>query len=287
MPPQTSPVNAVPPTSFPIFHALIVLAVFVAYGSSVRKGVFRGRAIIWAGVVVGVIAVGIYGADMLPFYRHGDPLWLVALLPTMMAGVSVFCVALSYNQQRVRDTATLAVGKSKVIVRLCPPIALPNADALLLTVSTALRANDRTARAVLDAAGPQVGDALKRLGAVGMGKVVSTVGGALAMGQIFHAAIADAGRPVDAARLKRGLESAVQQARKAGAASIVIPLGPLTGLTLQDSLAIPIDAVLKQRKAFTEIVFVVFEPRLASLAKTVVTQTLAPEAPAKTEIPAG
>ena len=272
MPPQSSPAHAIP--AFPIAHALIILAVFLLYGSSVRKGIVRGSAILWAGVFAGAIAVGIYAFDMLPLYRAGAPIWMAALPPLMMAGLAAFCVAMSYHQQRVRDIATFTAGDTKVIVRVCPPIAIPDADALLLPVSTALRGNDAITRMALSAAGPQVTDALAKQGPVGMGKVISTVGGALSVGHIFHAAIADAGRPTDGARLKRGIENAAQQARKAGAESLAVPLGQLTGLAMQDSLAIPIDAVLRQRKAFAEVVFVVFEPRTASLVKTILTTAL-------------
>jgi hypothetical protein len=258
-------------------YAICILCMFLLFGSSVRKGVFRGPAILWAGALTGLLAMAVSIFIEIPDYRAGASLGLLAVNPVIMAALTVFCVTISYRQQRTREVGSLVVGDTKFIVLACPPILIPDADALILPGNTALRLNDTMGRIIAGAAGAEAQAELTKLGTVKPGKVVSIGSGNLAVGRIFYAAVGESGKRVDAASLRRGVESAAQQARKANAESLAIPLGPQFGLTMAEGFEAVITGALNQRKAFAEIVFLVFEPRTAGLAHTVVQKVLTAE----------
>jgi O-acetyl-ADP-ribose deacetylase (regulator of RNase III) len=254
----------------PLAYAAFILVIFLGYGALVRKGVIAGRAILWAGVPLALLAMAASVIDMLPMLRAGVPPILVLFNAGMMALLTAFCVFLSYRSQRIDDVATYALGDTKIIVRICTPIRIPEADALLLPANTALRLTEGVGPLIGSAAGPALAAELAALGPVGMGKIVATGAGKLAAGRIFHAAVSDPGRPVDAARLRKGMEAAAQQARKARAESLAVPVGVLRGLAFPQAAEAIVGGVLRQRKAFAEIVIIAFEPRFAGILTEIV-----------------
>jgi len=251
-------------------YAVFVVALFVGYGILVRRRVFEGRNILLAGAVVGVLAVGAATLNALP-QRAVLPWPLLLVNPIMMGLVTVYCVWFSYRQQRVEDVATLLVGDTKIIVRVCSAFRIPDADALLLPTSTSMRMLGGVPGLVGIASGGASEREARKNAPVGLGKVVATGGGRLAVARIFHVAVYDVGRGVDENALRRGIESAGQQARKSGAESVVVPVGAYRPLPVARVAAVCAEAVLKQRRAFAEIVFVVLEPRDAGVVVEAVT----------------
>jgi len=255
-------------------YAACILTLFVFFGVLVRRGKIKGRAILGYGILVGVLAVSASLLESLPLWQASadDPTRIALLLvnPIAMVLVSVFCVSFTYQTQRVEDLATHTLGDTKVIVRSCLPNCIPDADALLLPTATDMRFVGGLAGPIGFVAGGAVERAATSRTPAGIGKVVETEGGKLAVGHIYHVAVYEPLRSVTAATLKRGIETASLQARKRGAESLAVPLGPLPGLSAADSMKATVEGVLKHRKAFGEIVFVAFDRRAARLADEIV-----------------
>lgn len=243
---------------------LVVLVLLALYGGLVRRGTIAGRNILWAGLSVGAACVLIVSAYWWPFYRAGLPLALFLLNPVAMALCVAYCVGIAYRSQRVEDKATHIVGDTKIIVRFCSPSRLPDADVILLPTTTSLAMLDEAAGMIAMAAGQNVGQAARRQGPVGIHGIAVTEAGRLAAKQIVHVAVHDYRRPVDAEKLRRGIEQGAGRARKLGAESVVLPLAPMQGLTITQVVEATVAGVFKQRKAFGEIVFAVLTPRHAS-----------------------
>jgi hypothetical protein len=258
---------------------LIILALFAAYGVLVRRGTIKEGAIIGAGTVVGALAVALTIAYWWPMYQRGLPLSLFLVNPVAMTFCAIWCIALAYRSQRVEDIATHVVGDTKVIVRVCPPSRLPDADALLLPTNTTLQMSENIAGLVGTATGPAVAQEIRGSGPVGPLKVVPSGGGNLEVGHIYHVAVNDYLRPVNQAQLRRGIEHAALQARKANAESVIVPIAPMRGLNIPQVTEALAGGVLKQRKAFAEIVVAVLSPRLTrEVAAEVARQVAALEA---------
>lgn len=246
-------------------YAVAVLTLFFGYGALVRRGTIAGRAILSVGALVAVLAMGIWFVatyqSLTPEARRTP---LLFLGPGMMGFCAAFCVASAYRLQKVVDVATFQTGDTKVIVRSCLASRIPDADALILPTSTTLRLLGGMAGAVSVAAGAEVEREAVASAPVNIGKIVATGAGRLTVGRIFHVAVHDPLKPVDQKTLQRGMESAAQQARKADAESLAVVVGALRGLPAGRAAGVMAQGILKHRKAFGEIVFVVLEPRSAA-----------------------
>ena len=145
---------------------------------------------------------------------------------------------------------------------------------MLLPTLTTLRMLGGVPGAISIAGGPTIEREAMRGAPVNLGKVVMTGAGRLAVDHVFHAAVSERLRPTDPNLLRRTLENAAQQARKAGAETLVVPVGSLRGLDVRRVADVTAEAVLKQRRAFSEIVFVALDVRstnalAAAVAKAV------------------
>lgn len=236
-------------------YVVFILGLFLGYGWLVRRGFVAGRAILGLGAFVGAVAVGASFFNIPAGARQTLPLPLLLIAPAMMAVCAGVCVTFAYRVQKVVELASYAIGDTRIVVRYAP-LRLVEADALLLPTTTTLRMGGGVPSAVVVAGGALVERAARAQGPVSLGKVVVTPGGRLGVERVFHVAIHEPLRPVDEAGLRRGLENAAQQARKAGAHRVVIPVGALHGLPVSQVAFVSAQALLKQRRAFTEIVFV-------------------------------
>lgn len=255
-------------------YALFIIALFLAYGHLVRRGVFAGRNIVFAGIVVGLIAAGASHFQVPAAVRAQTP-WPVLLIgPLLMLACSAVCVAFAYRAQQVVEAARFDVGDTTVIVRYSPAGRI-EADALILPALTTLRMLGGVPGAVGIAAGASVEREALAQAPVNLGKIVRTGGGRLAVEHVFHAAVGEPLRGVDAATLRRALESATQQARKAGAETLAVPVGSLRGLDLGRVAGVTADAVLKQRRAFSQIVFVALDVRSVATVRAAVERAVA------------
>jgi O-acetyl-ADP-ribose deacetylase (regulator of RNase III) len=243
-----------------ILYALSILFLFLVYGAIVRRGIVSGRAIIGVGVLIGAVAVAASYLNVPAPVRRDAPLPLLLFAPGLMAVCAAVCVAFAYRAQQVVDLATFEIGDTRIVVRYAPASRI-QADALLLPTTTTLRMLSGAAGAVHVAGGAAIEKEARPFAPVGIGKVVSTAGGRLLVDRILHVAVHEPLRAAEEASLRRGLENAAQQARKARAETIAIPLGALRGLPASTVAAAAAEALLKQRRAFSEIVFVVLERR--------------------------
>ncbi|MES2459936.1 MAG: hypothetical protein V4671_05075 [Armatimonadota bacterium] len=251
-------------------YFLFVLSLFTAYGILVRRGTIKGRNILWAGLGTGVLAVIAALFFIWPDYQRGVPLPVLLIHPILMAVVTSYCVALTYRSQRVQTLATYIIGDTKILVISCLATSIPDADALLLPGNTRLRMVGGLIGAIGFAAGADADKAMAKNGPVGIGKVVEGGPGRLAVGRIYQVAVQEPLKDVTAPVLKRGMESIVQAARKGGAESIAIPLGGLRGLPAVRCIEIMTEAVIKQRKAFGEIVLIALDAPTAAQVDDVV-----------------
>ena len=252
-----------------VAYILFILCLFLFYGSLVRRGFIAGRAIIGVGVIVGIVAATVSFFHIPLETRRQSPLLFLVLPPAMMALCAAVCVWLAYRAQTVLELATFSVGDTRVGVRYAPAARI-EADALLLTTTTVGRMLSSVSAAVGIAAGSQVEKAVVSQAPLGIGKVVATGGGRLAVDQVFHAAVHEPQRPVTEAALRRGMENAAQQARKAGAETIAVPVGSVRGIPLPRAAEIVAEAVLKQRRAFLDITFVALDMRSAPVIREAV-----------------
>jgi O-acetyl-ADP-ribose deacetylase (regulator of RNase III) len=244
-------------------YFLFVLSLFLIYGALVRRGVVSGRGVLWAGLGFGAVAVA---ASAINGIKQGLPPAFLAYNLFLMTGTAAFCVIFSYRQQRVIDLATFTAGDTKVIVRQAPATKLPDAQALLFPATTTLRMTGGIPGALGIAAGPTVEKEAMAQGPVGTEKVVETGPGKLPVGRLYHVAVNDPARPADAALLKRAMSKAALAAKNAGAESVVVPVGVYGGLSVAKMTQAVAEGVLRQRKAFAEVVFVVLEGRDADPA---------------------
>ncbi len=246
-------------------YFLLVLILYTTYGILVRRGTIKGKNIVWSGIGIGVVAVIASIIFILPDYRQGVPLPVLLIHPIMMAAVTAYCVGLTYRSQKVQTHSTYILGDTKVLVISCLASSIPDADALLLPGNTTLKMVGGLAGPIGFAAGAEADKAMAKNGPVGMGKVVEGAPGRLAVGRIYQVAVQEPLKDATAATLKRGMESVVLAARKGEAESVAIPLGGLRGLATSQCMEIMAEAVLKQRKAFGEIVFFALDARTATL----------------------
>jgi O-acetyl-ADP-ribose deacetylase (regulator of RNase III) len=256
-------------------YALFVISLFLAYGTLVRRGVVSGRGILAAGALVGAAAVAASFFNIPAAQRQALPLPVLLSGPVVMALCSAFCVAFAYRAQQVVDLARFDRGDTRIIVRYAPASRI-EADVLLLPAMTSLRLLGGVAGAVGIAAGAAVEREARARGPIGPGKVVATGAGRLSVGRVFHAAAYDPGRPADAGALRRALENGAQQARKAGAETVAVPVGSLPGLPLDRVAAVCVEALLKHRHAFSEIVFVALEVRSGPPVRDAIARAMAP-----------
>ncbi|HVK05931.1 MAG TPA: macro domain-containing protein [Armatimonadaceae bacterium] len=250
-------------------YAVFVITLFLGYGLSVRKGRLRGKRILTVGLLVGVLAVLAAAVTGLPDLLSGR-IGLGAFLvnPLMMAMTAAYCIVLSYRMHQSYDVASYALGDTKVLIRVCGGGAqIPDADALILPTNTMFRMAGGAAGPLGAAAGPDVAAEAGKHAPAGLLKVVATPPGRLEVGRIYHVAVHEPGKPTGATAVRQGIENAARQARKAGAESVVVPVAWYRGLPIEQMAAAAAEGILKNRKAFAEIVFAILDPRDARLVQ--------------------
>ncbi|MBC8138050.1 MAG: macro domain-containing protein [Fibrella sp.] len=267
---------------------LTILAVFIAYGVMVRREILTGARVWQGGIVIGLIAVGLavlndrLNLKLLP----GMSPTFYLMNPAAMAFCATYCVFISYRLHKVTDIATWAIGDTKIILRTCPASKLPDAHALILPTGTRLEMRFGIPSQVKNAGGDTIPAAANKIAPVGLGKVVATEAGTLAVGKIYHVAVYESNKPIKVDVLKRFIGQALLAARKDGAESVCIPLGTYPGLSIESSTTALAETVLKHHKPFAEIVFCIFEARDERDATGAVRKVLGESSPVpKRDIP--
>lgn len=259
-----------------LFFTLPIFTAFLLYANYVRQGKINGNQIFFFGALLGIAALGTTTAMIWPL--HADRDWpKLALTNAMIISLAtVWCVFFAWRQARVVTAFTATSDGVTIKVISATAWRTPAADAMLLPNTTALRAIAGPSAPVLLAAGKAVEGEVRALAPVKLEKVVSTAGGSLPVGKIYHVAVNEPSKTVDAARLRRGIEHAAQQARKGDAKTIIVPYLPLRGLSPKDGAVAVVEGTLHSRKGFTEILLVAIDPRDTALLKAAVEAALAP-----------
>ena len=258
-----------------ILNLLIVLALFAAFAWSVRRGLLQAKEVLWIGTAMAFFATSlIFNAAL----RSNRPVYLMKGAPTLLGitalmvlplvlafayGISALYRSVEEKQLAVAqfDSTTLRLLQGN-IAALRRQIPL---DAIIIPASADLRMRTGVAAAVKSFGGAVI--ELEALGKapVAVGQAVATGGGRLSVSSVIHSVIAEKGRRLDADILKRALAAALQYAKSTGARRVALPaLGAATGsLPAAEAAPATLQAVLKARKDFDEIVIVVFDKRAA------------------------
>jgi O-acetyl-ADP-ribose deacetylase (regulator of RNase III) len=263
-----------------ILFTLPIIIAFIFYNLRVQRRQIDGKAIFGVGALLGVLAIGLTTLMLWPF--RGQPKWNELLLTNaaIMTAATLWCIGFAYRQARVITVFSTQAEDTEITVLAATIHRIPESDALLLANTTMLRSLVGPASVVLVAAGKALETEVKALAPVKLDKVVVSKSGTLPVKQIIHVAVSEPSKPVDAARLRRGIESAAQQARKLGAATLVVPYAPLRGLSPKDGADAITIAMLHQKKGFTRIVFLAIDQRDAVLIKNAIESALKPQAQA-------
>jgi hypothetical protein len=246
------------PALYSLVASVIVIGLFMAYGLAARQGRLSGFAVPLVGTAIGGLAVALSVAVIAP---HGAPKPLLAANALMMALATAFCVAIATRQARVEELAAREIDGVSVRVLACSAWRLPAVDAVIVPASTTLSTLAGPAGPLRIAAGGALDAELRGKTPLPLDKVLATGAGRLSAGRVLHVAVHETGRPVDAGRLRRGIEAGLQQARKGGAASVVVAIAPLPGLSATDLARATIEAVIKQRRGLKQIVVVPLQGR--------------------------
>lgn len=241
---------------------IVTLAAFITYGSMVRREILTGAKIWQGGLVIGLIAVALAALNdrlnlkLTPEMSRN----YYFLNPVVMVFATAFCVFTAYRLQRVSEAGMWQIGDLSIVLRVCPVSKLPESDALLVPTGTRLEMKNGVPAQVKNAGGATIADAAKTFAPVGLGKIIVTPPGTLAVQKIYHAAVYEGGKPIKMDVLRRFIGQAFVAARKDGAQSVCIPLGAYPGLTVEASSRAIAETAQKQ-KGLREIVLCVIEAR--------------------------
>lgn len=250
-----------PPWLMPAYGA-VLLGLFVGYGWAVRSNRLEGRALVAVGTAIGVFATA--ASFVLLRWGSGGKLPVQAILVNSlgMALCTGFVIASGLRQQRVETIDSWQVGDTQLLVLHGAATRIPTADALIVPTSTRLVAYPGPSGAVVSAGGRSLESSLAKLAPAPLDKVVPTLPGNLPVASILHAAVHEPNKSVDSKRLQRGYGSAVVQARKSGAHSIVVAVGTLRGLTAEESVAAAFSCA-RHATSFEKIVWYALDPQVA------------------------
>lgn len=250
------------PSAAFILYATVVTGLFLVYGNLVRRGQLSGRAIPLAGTGVGLVALVATVLLLKPqIESKGIPFAVLLLNAGSIGLVSAYCILLASRQARVAEVAQRQVGEARVAVRVSSPWRIAGVEAIVIPTATTLRALVGPSVPILAAAGQEAERAVRAAAPVAPDKVVATTAGRLAAGTLYHVAVHEPMRPVDAGRLRRGLEAGAQQARKGGAQRVAFAFGPLRGIGVPETAQIYVEAALRQARHLPEIVLLAIDGR--------------------------
>lgn len=240
-------------------YAAGLLVAFVAYGWAVRNNKIEGRTLIALGTAIGI------GATLASFFlmrtASGGKLPIQAVLVNSlsMAICTGFVIASGLRQQKVEEIDRWYAGETEFSVLHGALSRMPGTDAVVVPTSTRLVAFPGPSGTVVSAAGRPIERKLNATAPVPLDKVVATEAGNLPAKQVFHVAVVDPMRSVDSQRLRKGYLSAVVQARKAGARSVVVVVGGQRGLAPEEVVAAAM-AVARHANAFEKITWMAVDP---------------------------
>lgn len=240
--------------------AFLLVSLYMAYAIQVRNGKIDGKAILGSGIALWLVGLGATSALIWPGVAR-EGFRLIVVNGATMTVLTAWCVYMAWRSAQIKDVFSTVVGETDVVVRSCSPWRIRGVEALVLPNTTALRSISGPAATVQIAAGKGMEKDTRAASPIKLDKVIVTSGGGLAVPKVFHVAVNEPSKPVDPVRLRRGIEAAIVQARKAGIKQLGLPVAALRGLSPQDTAAALVEGALHQKKGFTKLVFVALDAR--------------------------
>lgn len=261
-----------------IDNLLIALALFAVFAWCVRRGILNAKEVVWIGTALGFFAASrVFNAVLersLPAY--GGHIW--ALLGITLAMVVPFVLALTYGIWALyrsviaRELAVVTLDGLTLRLVLGNIAALkrsaeePPLDALVNPANTLGRMGAGVAGALKSFGGAQIEREVRAKAPLKIGQAVATSAGRLQAKHVIHAAVMGPDYRTDPDKIKKALDGALKCAKKIGARRIALPaFGTGVGNVPAATVApLTLEAVLRVRQDFDEIVLVAFHSRVAT-----------------------
>ncbi len=256
------------------YDLLIGLALFAVFAWCVRRGILNAKEVVWLGTALGFFAASLVfnaalGTNKATF---GGSVWTLLGVTALM--VIPFVLALTfgvwslYRSVIEKELAVVTIDGLTLRLVLGNIAALkrdPPLDALVNPANTQLRMGAGVAGALKSFGGAEIEREARANAPVQIGQAVAATAGRLSARYVIHAAVMGTDYRTDIGKIKKGLEGALKCAKKIGARRIALPaFGTGIGNTpAADVAPLTLDAVLRARKDFDEIIIVVFNGRVA------------------------
>lgn len=255
-------------------NLLIGLALFAVFAWCVRRGILNAKEVVWLGLALGFFVASLVFNAVLNSNKAtlGGGAWRLLGITALM--VVPFVLSLTFGTWALyrsvierelaavtTDGLTLRLVLGNIAALKCdPPL-----DALVNPANTQLRMGAGVAGALKSFGGGEIEREARAKAPIQIGQAVATGAGRLGAKYVIHAAVMGPDYRTDLGKIKRGLEGALKCARKVGARRIALPaFGTGIGSTpAADVAPLTLDAVLRARKDFDEVVIVVFNGRVA------------------------
>lgn len=256
------------------YSLLIALSLFAVFAWCVRRGILNAKEVVWIGLALGFFAASLVFNAALSSNKavYGGSVWTLLGVTALM--VVPFVLALTFGIWSLYRTLIekelavvtidgltlrLVLGNIATVKR-DPPL-----DALINPANTQLRMDTGVAGALKSFGGAQIEREARAKAPIQLGQAIATSAGRLSAKHVIHAAVMGPDYRTDSAKIKKALDGALKCARKIGARRIALPaFGTGIGnIAAVDVAPLTIDAVLRARKDFDEVVIVVFNGRVA------------------------
>lgn len=258
-----------------ITNLAIILAIFTVFAWCVRRGLLNAKEVLWLGAAMGFFAESlVFNAALRTnrvTYGLGNVwslLGITTLMTVPLVGALCYGVYALYRNIVEKELAVVTVdgltlrlvlGNIAVLKRDTP------LDALVNPANTDLTMGAGVAGALKSVGGSAIQKEARAQAPIAIGQAVATGAGRLKARHVIHAAVMGRDRKTDLDKIKKALDGALKCARKVGARRIALPaFGTGIGSTPAKSVApLTVEAVLRARRDFDEIVIVVFNGRAA------------------------
>jgi O-acetyl-ADP-ribose deacetylase (regulator of RNase III) len=258
-----------------VYNLVIVLAIFAVFAWCVRRGILNAKEVVWIGTAMGFFATSLIFNAVLranrPIYGLNSPaslLGITALMTVPLVVALTYGIFALYRSLIEKELAVVQVDGMTLRLVLGNIAALKTEtplDALVNPANTDLKMGAGVAGALKSFGGSDIDREARAQAPIAVGQAVATGAGRLKARYIIHAAVMGRDRKTDPDKIKRALEGTFKCARKIGARRIALPaFGTGIGNAPAKVVApMTIQAVLRARKDFDEVVIVVFNGRIA------------------------
>ena len=253
----------------------IILAIFVVFAWCVRRGILNAKEVLWLGAAMGFFAESLVFNAVLRsnrlLYGLGNVwslLGITALMTVPLVAALCYGIFALYRSIIEKELAVVTIDNLTLRLVLGNIAVLksdPPLQALVNPANTDLRMGLGVAGALKSFGGSVIEREARAQAPLAVGQAIATGAGRLNAQYVIHAALMGRDRKTDLDKIKRALDGALKCAKKIGARRLALPaFGTGIGSTPAKSVApLTLQAVLRARKDFDEIVIVVFNNRTA------------------------